>query len=239
MKLRDDIDPAKTWIISDTHFGHRNIAAYCHRPENFEDILLERINDAVRPGDTLLHLGDLCYRGNAWFKNMIAPKIAPQAARKLLILGNHDRQRHAFYKQTGWKLARPFYIDYGGSYYNSVLGTSVPLHMVEFDHYQSREDLGGFVWRVHGHIHNNGYYDGRSNPSVPDFSLVPYLRNHINVSCEMTKYKPVRMDLLLDAAIFGRLPAGGSVESADGDAPSGSDIDKPNAHVAYSRRKVG
>jgi hypothetical protein len=94
-------------------------------------------------------------------------------------------------------------------------------------------------WRVHGHIHNNGYYDGRSNPSVPDFSLVPYLRNHINVSCEMTKYKPVRMDLLLDAAIFGRLPAGGSVESADGDAPSGSDIDKPNAHVAYSRRKVG
>jgi calcineurin-like phosphoesterase family protein len=47
----------------------------------------------VRPGDTLLHLGDLCYRGNAWFKNMIAPKIAPQAERKLLILGNHDRQR--------------------------------------------------------------------------------------------------------------------------------------------------
>ena len=38
--LRDDIDPASTWVVSDTHFGHRNIVGFCHRPENHEDIMI-------------------------------------------------------------------------------------------------------------------------------------------------------------------------------------------------------
>jgi hypothetical protein len=53
-------------------------------------------------------------------------------------------------------------------------------------------------WRIHGHIHNNGYQ--RS-------SFVPFLRNHINVSVEQTGYKPVLLRTLLEAAILGVLPA--------------------------------
>jgi calcineurin-like phosphoesterase family protein len=52
-------------------------------------------------------------------------------------------------------------------------------------------------WRLHGHIHNNGY-------SRDEF--VPFLKNHINLSVEQTKYRPVNLKLLLEAAILGRLP---------------------------------
>ena len=79
--FRDDIDPAKTWILSDSHFGHRNIAEFCHRPDGWESLMLENIAQAVPddPDVTLLHLGDLCYRGNAEFRALIAPHIQPKS----------------------------------------------------------------------------------------------------------------------------------------------------------------
>jgi hypothetical protein len=58
---------------------------------------------------------------------------------------------------------------------------------------------------------------------------VPFLRNHINLSCEQTKFKPVRLDLLLNAAVFGLLPEGST--PGDGDAPAASDIDKESHHA--------
>jgi calcineurin-like phosphoesterase family protein len=227
MIQRDDIVPERTWVISDTHFGHTNIIGYCHRPEDFQRILLDEINAAVRPGDTLLHLGDLCYKGNSWFKNIIAPKIAPQADRKLLILGNHDKQRYSFYKGCGFKLAREFFIHYQRP--GTAPGSLAPPIKVEFSHYPAHEYLGGLVWRLHGHIHNNGYYDGRSNAGGPDWSYVPFLRNHINLSCEQTKFKPVRLDLLLNATVFGLLP--GNSTPGDGDAPTASDLGKTSHHT--------
>ena len=240
MRLRDDIDLDRTWVWSDTHFGHKNIIGYCHRPENFEDILLENVNTAVQPGDTLLHLGDLCYKGNAWFKNVIAPKIAPQAGRKLLIKGNHDHQRYAFYKRAGWKLTHPFALDVGylsggplrviPEAFKAALGLPRESWTVSFSHYAWNEPedgpQGDRDWRIHGHIHNNGYYDGRSSG---DDALIPFLRNHINVSAEMTKYKPVNLRLLLEAQLLGRLPSGD--RPGDGDAPSRSELGGGNPHA--------
>jgi calcineurin-like phosphoesterase family protein len=81
-------------------------------------------------------------------------------------------------------------------------------------------------WRIHGHIHNNGYYDGRS---AADHRLVPFLKNHINLSCEMTKYQPVNLALLLDAVLLGRLPDGST--PGDDEAPSAADIGKENPHA--------
>ena len=244
MRHRNDIDPARTWLISDTHFGHKNIIGYCHRPEDFEQILLERINARVQDGDTLLHLGDLCYKGNSWFKNVIAPKIAPNAGRKLLIAGNHDHQRYSWYKNCGWKLTHPFYLtfDHTLDQLPGVREGDLGLadYIVSFSHYPWAADSsdgklpferGRMVeehWRIHGHIHNNGYFDGRSI-TPPDYQLVPFLRNHVNLSCEMTKYEPVNLASLLDAVLLGKLPSGDT--PGDGDAPSASDIGKENPHA--------
>lgn len=212
MAFRDDIDPAKTWVISDTHFGHKNIIGFCYRPENFESIILEEIAQEVPDSEdvTLLHLGDLCYRGNAWFRNMIAPHIEPKSGRKLLIAGNHDRQRASFYKKSGFKIVRPFSIRWGNT-------------EVSFSHYAwNARDEGGPMpenhLRVHGHIHNNGYT--RSG-------YVPFLAQHINLSIEQTKYRPVNLGTLLAATLDGRY-------AADDGTPTGIDadaVDKESAHV--------
>lgn len=194
MKFRDDIDPATTWVVSDTHFGHENIVGYCSRPEDHDQLILEQWRAYVPDDATVLHLGDICWKSNGWFKHTVAPRLT--GARKLLILGNHDKGRPSFYRDCGFKIVRPFQIDFKGQ-------------IVSFDHYQAGGDLHNNEWRLHGHIHNNGYYDAGRDPESGDrlpHVLVPFLRNHINLSVEQTRYRPVNLKLLLDAAILGRLP---------------------------------
>jgi calcineurin-like phosphoesterase family protein len=221
MRFRDDIDPARTWVISDTHWGHKNIIGFCHRPDDFETLLLENIAQAVPddPDVTLLHLGDLCYRGNAEFRALIAPHIQPKSGRKLLIAGNHDKQRYSFYKKCGFKMAHPFAIRWGST-------------VVSFSHYPwstapaTPDGKGGDggtmpanVLRVHGHIHNNGYT--RSG-------YVPFLAQHVNLSVEQTKYRPVHLGTLLSAVLDGHY-------AADDGNPTGIDaeaVEKQSAHVS-------
>ena len=48
------------YIISDTHFSHRNIIEYCNRP--YEDIetmnkdIVQKLNSIVHPEDVVIHL---------------------------------------------------------------------------------------------------------------------------------------------------------------------------------------
>lgn len=222
-RVRDDIDPANTWVVSDTHFGHDNIVGFCHRPEDHEQVMVAEWRAHVPDDATVIHLGDLCYKSNARFKNIIARELT--GARKLLIMGNHDRQRYSFYRDCGFKLARPFSIEYGGPVtepcpggcdggafgplglggYCAVCDGSGEVRRgsewrVSFSHYAwGAEDgpMQHYDLRLHGHIHNNGYTrDG----------FVPFLRQHINLSVEQTKYRPVNLKLLLDAALLGEYP---------------------------------
>lgn len=205
MKMRDDIDPTRTWVISDTHFGHRNIIDFSHRPLDHEQIIMENWARAVGPDDTLLHLGDLCFRGNAEFRALVAPHLT--GGRKLLIKGNHDKSRDSFYKKCGFWLTKPFGITWGD-------------RRVSFSHYPWNEADEGpmqdFDLRLHGHIHNSGY---------TRTAFVPFLKNHINLSCEQTKLAPVNLGLLLSAVIDGRYPAEGSF------LPRTDDTEKESHHV--------
>lgn len=135
---------------------------------------------------TVLHLGDLSYRNNAYFKNIIAPKLTGE--RKLLVKGNHDRQSHKFYRDSGFKLVSPFSINYK---------IEKQIWRISFDHYPFAH---GPVYpqhlHIHGHIHNNGYC-GKEGPFVP-FSL-----GQINVSVEQMHYRPVNLKKLLDGYLKG------------------------------------
>jgi calcineurin-like phosphoesterase family protein len=111
MKFRDDIDPANTWVVSDTHFGHDNIVGFCHRPLDHEQVMLAEWRANVPDDATVVHLGDLAYRDNARFRHIIAPELT--GAKKKIILGNHDRQRPNFYRQCGFQVCRPFQIAVG------------------------------------------------------------------------------------------------------------------------------
>lgn len=225
MRLRDDIDLDRTWVISDTHFGHRNINDFANRPPDHESLMLDRIAQNVGPEDTLLHLGDLCYSNNAAFRALVAPHIT--GGRKLLIPGNHDKARYSFYKKCGFKLARPFALGVRARH-GALKAVSEPYELadpavwyVSFSHYPWDDAEEGRVMlandvRLHGHIHTAGYTRA---------AFVPFLRNHINLSVEQTNYQPVNLRLLLEGVLLGKYPEGG-----DPMAPDTETSDK-NAHV--------
>lgn len=212
MKFRDDIDIWNTWVTSDTHFGHNNIVGFCHRPEDHEQVIIAEWRKAVPDDATVLHLGDLCFRGNAFFKNIVAKELT--GARKLLILGNHDHQRMSFYRDCGFKISRPFQIavNVDDEVLQAATGDalveaqhifpwSAGWRTVSFSHYPWNEAEEGSMLsghtHIHGHIHNSGYTRD---------AFVPFLKDHINVSIEQTRYAPVNLGLLLDAALRGRFP---------------------------------
>ena len=112
-------------------------------------------------------------------------------------------------------MTRPFAIRWGNT-------------TVSFSHYPwSAIDEGGPMpdkhLRVHGHIHNNGYT--RS-------AYVPFLRQHVNLSVEQTKYRPVHLGTLLSAVLDGAYAADdGAPTSIDAEA-----VEAESAHVSRSTR---
>jgi calcineurin-like phosphoesterase family protein len=181
------LDPASTWLVSDTHFGHENIVGFCRRPHDHEQVIMEEWAQTVPDDGTVLHLGDLSYRNNSFFKNMIAKHLT--GARKLLIQGNHDRQRPNFYRDSGFKIVKPFEIFY--------TTPKAGVWTVSFSHYPLKEPASKFEHvHIHGHIHNNGY-GGKESP------FIPFSAGQINISVEQMHYRPCKLDDLLNGYIEG------------------------------------
>ena len=72
-----------TWIISDTHFGDKDLAVGISKRPSDED-LVKAINSKCGKSDTLIHLGDV---GDVKYVKKL------RAKRKILIMGNHDKGR--------------------------------------------------------------------------------------------------------------------------------------------------
>lgn len=83
---------AKTFVISDEHYGHRNIIQFCKRPfsnvEEMAESLIERHNEKVGVGDHTWHLGDMFWRtlSTAEALNILGRLNGTHS----LIRGNHE-----------------------------------------------------------------------------------------------------------------------------------------------------
>lgn len=89
-----------TIVISDTHFGHKNILSFepprttKMRIDGFEDPdewLIELWNSQVKETDTVLFLGDFAFKNIQNYTKILNGKI-------YMILGNHDRKGEQPYK---------------------------------------------------------------------------------------------------------------------------------------------
>lgn len=91
----------KFWFIGDTHYGHANIIKYCNRPfkslEHMDAELIRKHNSRVKPEDTVIHLGDFCFRNTDGGKEGEgSPNSADYYLKQLngkiiVIRGNHDK----------------------------------------------------------------------------------------------------------------------------------------------------
>lgn len=153
-----------TWLISDTHFGHKNILNFTDsrtgkliRGDRFTDVdhmnetMIQNWNSVVKPEDTVYHLGDVFFGNKQDFQRLWSRLMG----RKRLILGNHDDA--AFFlkyglveKVTVWKELHE----------HGLLLSHIPLdptQLYRYRHGAPVNDHAGkeMLLNVHGHIHQN------------------------------------------------------------------------------------
>lgn len=186
---------SEIFLTSDNHFFHRNIIKYCDRPWADEDEMNKemekRWNSVVAPNDILINVGDLT-AGLGARKFELAKLIGRLHGRKILIRGNHDHQKDAFYLESGiLKVVNHVFV-------NGFLFAHVPgIEQVEHPHPmgQITRDLQikhKPALTIHGHIHR---------VDIPEYP------GHFNCASDRHNYSPFTLRSVLEKT--------GLVERAD------------------------
>jgi len=156
----------KIYLISDTHFNHKNILGYTGRPYNdineMNSSLIKNWNNIIKKGDIVYHLGDFAF-GN---KDVIKHLTSQLNGRKFLICGNHDSYRPSQYMEMGFEWASRHSIIYDGFWI--------------FSHEPMFLEANSPFANCYGHLHQNNY----SGPN----------NNYFNCSVEQIEYKPIAFD---------------------------------------------
>jgi len=126
------------FIISDTHFWHRNILKFQpkERPfaniEEHDEVLVENWNVRVRPQDTVWHLGDVAMH----IKGLDI--LRRLNGTKKLVMGNHDIYPIEAYQEhfVSVKACREW---------QGILFTHIPVHPTQLRRWKGN---------VHGHTHS-------------------------------------------------------------------------------------
>lgn len=160
----------RIFVISDTHFGHKNIIGFegALRPfktiEEHDEELVRRWNETVNKRDTVLHLGDVLF-GRESFS--ILKRLNGV---KKLVMGNHDRYSATLYLEH-------FNSVHGSLKYKDYLLTHVPIHPYQFYRFKGN---------IHGHMHSKKMDDLRYIcVSAEQTGLRPVLINDLIKESEM------------------------------------------------------
>lgn len=160
----------KTWLISDTHFGHHNILKFLREDgtvlRNFESIgehdeqLIRNWNAVVGFEDKVYHLGDIGFTNFTKVKEIFDRLNGT----KILIKGNHDNFKLSQYAQI-FKDVRAYHV------LDKFILSHIPVHP---------DSLSRWKANIHGHLHNR---------VLPD-------QRYFNVSVERIKYTPVNFETI-------------------------------------------
>jgi len=158
------------WFISDTHFFHANILKFTNaegvkiRPfntlEEMHETMIQNWNSLVKDGDYVYHLGDVTFRYDGAFNNL----MSRLKGKKRLIVGNHDKiwnpaLQKNFEKVDIWKGFKEF--NFTASHFKLRLDT-----------------LRDGRFNVHGHTH------GHSDPDEHYRNVCVEVRNYTPVNID-------------------------------------------------------
>jgi calcineurin-like phosphoesterase family protein len=104
-QLTDPVDPDRTFVVSDTHFGHGRILEYCPGRQRWAKLspfmmdakLIAAWNSVVGKDDTVFHIGDFSLVPNAFMGDY----VAALNGKIHLVKGNHDRCTNKKYLEAG------------------------------------------------------------------------------------------------------------------------------------------
>ena len=155
------------YLISDTHFNHKNIIEYEDRPFNnvkeMNKTLIDNWNEVVSKHDKVYHLGDFGW-GN---KKEITRLVSRLSGYITLIKGNHDGHSNKWYNEAGFNDV----IEGGMILDEFILLSHKPLYINNHMPYIN----------IHGHLHGNNMVG----------------KKYINVGVERINYRPILLDTLL------------------------------------------
>ena len=197
-------DSHKVFFTSDTHFNHDKAFIYESRgyKNRYEhnDALIAKINEVVRPEDTLIHLGDFCLNITPPEFNEILARINCQNI--AYIWGNHNSCIRKHYEDAvateygkdievyPYAVGKLTYL----GYYKELI---VNGHMIVIHHYphQIFNQMQKGAWQLSGHSHYTNPtthvdnpdnkildvgWDGHGKPlSFPDIQKIMMNKNHV------------------------------------------------------------
>jgi calcineurin-like phosphoesterase family protein len=196
-----------TFLVSDTHFGHAGVCKFTEAdgvtkvrpwtdPDEMDEEMIRRWNDAVRPNDKVYHLGDVVINRKS-LKTMTRLN-----GDKVLIRGNHDIFRDDEYREYFREL-RAYHV------LNGMILSHIPLH---------EASLGRFGVNIHGHLHSNKVKKARGVDARTGAILYSD-ENDVRYHCvcvEQTDFTPI---LLED--VCKRIEAeGGEIGFRSGNGPT-------------------
>jgi len=158
---------SNVYVISDCHFGHRNILKYRDRfstIESHDQFIMGNIAKTLRKRDVLWMLGDCFFTKESLEYLRI---IKTQCLHVNLVLGNHDTDSSEGRANIGVMINEGLINKVGGMF--KAKGkrwmTHCPIHP---------DELRGCT-NIHGHVHNSTIEDPR----------------YFNASCENINYTPI------------------------------------------------
>lgn len=160
------------WVISDLHFGHKNILKYSGAlrggttSEEHDEWIISQWNSVVKKCDLVYVLGDAAFNLEHY------KKFKRMKGQKMLARGNHDvnNVRHL----------TEYFADVFGimSYRGTFWLSHAPIHPAEL--------RGRF--NIHGHVHQNSILGPDGQPD----------RRYINACVEMSYGVPQSLDALFE-----------------------------------------
>lgn len=157
-----------TWIVSDTHFGHKNMLSFKRKDgkplrdfssgDEMDQHMIKCWNSVVDPEDKVYHLGDVGFTNFTYTKRVFDFLHGD----KVLVKGNHDNFKLSQYSQI-FRDVRAYHV------LDKILLAHIPVHP---------DSLNRWRGQVHGHTHSNSLTDPR----------------YYNASVEVTDYTPVNFN---------------------------------------------
>jgi len=167
---------SKTFFISDTHWGHRNIIRFSNRPfDSIEDMnqeMIRRWNSKVGYDDTVWHLGDFAISNTKLVKYL----LTTLNGNIHLCKGNHEK---SLLKPAHCRGMLKEVVDYKEL---TIDGTLVCLMHYPIETWNKKHH--GSI-HLHGHVH------------VDSERVVNTIPNRYNVNCEFWNYEPVTLEEII------------------------------------------
>jgi len=141
-----------------------------HRPIGFSELIIKNWKNAVQKDDLTIHLGDVIFK-EAGKLDGILEQIP---GRKILVRGNHDKNRSAWYMKKGFDFVCNYFV------WKHCLFSHIPM-VIPSD----------VEWNIHGHFHNNEHRFWE-----PEAQAV-LCEKHLLFALEETNYRPILLDHIL------------------------------------------